>query len=161
MLCEVILVDKKMPQTCCRDSLLSFGSVASVPVNQSWRTWWRHQMETFSALLALCEGTPLVACGFPSQRPVTRSFDVFLICASTNNWVNNRDVGNLGRHRDHHDVTLMIWANDTYGFAKKLNIAKSKRNQNKSLYMLWCLLLPWHSQGFLRWFYFRLFFIVS
>ena len=32
-------------------------------------TWWRHQMETFSALLAICE--------FPSQRPVTRSFDVF------------------------------------------------------------------------------------
>ena len=38
---------------------------------------WRHQMETFSALLALCEGNPLVTGGFLSQRPVTRSFDVF------------------------------------------------------------------------------------
>ena len=38
---------------------------------------WRHQMKTFSALLALCEGNPLVTGGFPSQRPVTRSFDVF------------------------------------------------------------------------------------
>ena len=37
------------------------------------RPWWRHQMETFSALLALCEGIG----GFPSQRPVTFSFDVF------------------------------------------------------------------------------------
>ena len=39
--------------------------------------WWRHQMETFSALLALCEGNPPVTGGFPSQRPVTQSFDVF------------------------------------------------------------------------------------
>ena len=35
-------------------------------------TWWRHQMETFPALLALCEGNPPVIDGFPSQRPVTR-----------------------------------------------------------------------------------------
>ena len=38
---------------------------------------WHHQRETFSALLALCEGNPLVTSGFPSQRPVTQSFDVF------------------------------------------------------------------------------------
>ena len=38
---------------------------------------YRHQMETFSALLALCEGNPPVTGGFPPQRPVTRSFDVF------------------------------------------------------------------------------------
>ena len=40
-------------------------------------TWWRHQMETFSALLALCVGNSPVTGEFPSQRPVTRSFDVF------------------------------------------------------------------------------------
>ena len=34
-------------------------------------------METFSALLALCEGNPPVTDGFPSQGSVTRSFDVF------------------------------------------------------------------------------------
>ena len=39
--------------------------------------WWRHQMETFSALLALCVGNSPVTGEFPSQRPVTRSFDVF------------------------------------------------------------------------------------
>ena len=37
---------------------------------------WRHQIETFSVLLALCEGNPPVTHGFPSHRPVTRSFDV-------------------------------------------------------------------------------------
>ena len=40
------------------------------------RSWWRHQMETFSALLALCAGNSPVPGEFPAQRPVTRSFDV-------------------------------------------------------------------------------------
>ena len=39
--------------------------------------WWHHQMETFSTLLALCEGNSPVTSEFSSQRPVTRSFDVF------------------------------------------------------------------------------------
>ena len=40
-------------------------------------SWWRHQMETFSVLLAICAGNSPVTGEFPSQRPVTRSFDVF------------------------------------------------------------------------------------
>ena len=39
--------------------------------------WWRHQMETFSALLTICAGNSSVTVEFPTQRPVTRSFDVF------------------------------------------------------------------------------------
>ena len=38
--------------------------------------WWRHQMETFSALLAICAGNSPVPGEFPAQRPVTRNFDV-------------------------------------------------------------------------------------
>ena len=38
--------------------------------------WWRHKMETFSALLALCEGDSPVTGELPSQRPVTRRFDI-------------------------------------------------------------------------------------
>ena len=34
-------------------------------------------METFSALLAICAGNSPVPGEFPTQRPVTRSFDVF------------------------------------------------------------------------------------
>ena len=37
--------------------------------------WWRHQMETLSALLAICAGNSPVPGEFPAQRPVTRSFD--------------------------------------------------------------------------------------
>ena len=39
--------------------------------------WWRHQMETFSALLAICAGNSPVPGEFPTQRPVMRSFDVY------------------------------------------------------------------------------------
>ena len=40
-------------------------------------TWWSHQMETFSALLAICAGNSPVIGEFPTQRPVTWRFDVF------------------------------------------------------------------------------------
>ena len=39
--------------------------------------WWRHQMGTFSALLALFAGNSPVTGEFPAHRPVTQSFDVF------------------------------------------------------------------------------------
>ena len=39
--------------------------------------WWRHQMETFSALLAICAGNSSGTGEFPAQRPVARSFEVF------------------------------------------------------------------------------------
>ena len=44
----------------------------------SWQynAWWRHQMETFSAQLAMCAGNSPVPGEFPTQRPMTRSFDV-------------------------------------------------------------------------------------
>ena len=34
-------------------------------------------METFSALLAICAGNSPVSGEFSTQRPVTRSFDIF------------------------------------------------------------------------------------
>ena len=43
-----------------------------------WDVTWRHnQMETFAVLLVLCAGSSPVTGGFPTQRPVTWSFDVF------------------------------------------------------------------------------------
>ena len=45
-------------------------------VGVTW-SWWRHQMETFSALLAFCAGNSPAPGEFSAQRPVTRSFDVF------------------------------------------------------------------------------------
>ena len=49
---------------------------------------------------------------FPSQRPVTRSFDVFrLMYTWTNDKANHRDADDLRRHRAHYDVTVMIMNN--------------------------------------------------
>ena len=60
-----------------------------------------HQIETFPALLAICERNSPVTGEFPSQRPVTRSFDVFIWSAPEQN------SGDLRRHRVHDDVNVM------------------------------------------------------
>ena len=61
-----------------------------------------------SALLALCAENSPVTGEFHSQRPVTRSFDDFFdMRLNTNDWVNNRDTGDLRRYRAHYDVIAM------------------------------------------------------
>ena len=69
--------------------------------------WWRHQIETFSAVLAICAGNSPVPGEFPAQRPVTRSLMFSLICVWINGWVNNSEAGDLRRHRAHYDVIVM------------------------------------------------------
>ena len=60
---------------------LHFLRIYASPVSMIYTVepvlWWRHQMELFSALPALCVGNSSVTGEFPAQRPVTRSFDVF------------------------------------------------------------------------------------
>ena len=64
--------------------------------------WWRHQMETFLALLALCLENSPINGEFPPQRPVTWSFDVFFDLR-LNKWY----ASHLRRHCDHYDVSVM------------------------------------------------------
>ena len=52
-------------------------------------SWWRHQMETFPALLVLCAANSPVTGEFSSQRPVTQSFDVFFDLR-LNRWLNEQ-----------------------------------------------------------------------
>ena len=68
---------RQWPQAPASECSLPSGWKSPHPQSMTLITLWRHQMETFSVLLALCEGNPPVASGFPSQRPMTRSFDVF------------------------------------------------------------------------------------
>ena len=67
--------------------------------------WWRHEMETFSALLAICAGNSPVPGEFRSQWRGTLMFS--LICVWINGWVNNREAGDLRRYRAHYAVTVM------------------------------------------------------
>ena len=48
--------------------------------------WWCHQMETFSALLALCVGNSLATGEFHAQRQVMWSFDIYFDLR-LNKWV--------------------------------------------------------------------------
>ena len=61
------------------------------PMKYAHILWWRHQMETFSLLLAQWRGTLIFS----------------LICAWINGWINNREAGDLRRHRHHYDVIVM------------------------------------------------------
>ena len=62
-----------------------FRTRCTRPIQAGWSeilftaAWWRHKMETFSVLLSICAGNSPVTDEFPSQRPVTGSFDVFFI----------------------------------------------------------------------------------
>ena len=67
----------------CSDSINLYAKYLKMPLSLIWKeinhvrpAWWRHQMEPFSALLAICAGSSPVPGEFPAQRPVTRSFDV-------------------------------------------------------------------------------------
>ena len=66
--------------------------------------WWHHQMETFSALLAICAGTK--AQRHKGQWRGALMFS--LIYLWINGWVNNREPGDLRRHRTHYDVTEIV-----------------------------------------------------
>ena len=68
-------------------------------------TWWRHQMETFSALLAIC------ARNSPYKGQWHGALMFSLICVWINGWVNNGEAGDLRRHRTHYDVRVMICNN--------------------------------------------------
>ena len=55
--------------------------------------WWRHQIETFSALLALCARNSPVTGEFPHKGQWRVALMFSLICAWINGWVNNREAG--------------------------------------------------------------------
>ena len=64
-------------------------------------------MELFSALLALCVGNSSVIGGFPSQKPVTRSFGIFFDLRLNKRLSKQSSRGELRRHLAHFDVTVM------------------------------------------------------
>ena len=74
---------------------------------------WHHQMETFSTLVVLCEENPLVTGGSPPIPPQwRRALMVSIICALTNDSVNNRGAGDLSCHHAHYDIIVMqcLWS---------------------------------------------------
>ena len=65
-------------------------------------------METFSALVVICAGNSPVTGEFPHNDQWRGALLFSLICAWINDWVNNREAGDLRRHRAHYDAIVMM-----------------------------------------------------
>ena len=70
--------------------------------------WWRHQMETFPRYWPFVRGIHRSPVNFPHKSQWRGVLMFSLICAWINGWVNNREAGDLRRHRAHNDVTVML-----------------------------------------------------
>ena len=65
-------------------------------------TWQRHQMETFSTLLAICEGNY-----WPLWGQWCGALMFSLIYIWTNGWASNGGAGDLRCHHTHYDITVI------------------------------------------------------
>ena len=65
-------------------------------------------VETFSALLALCAGYSPVPVNSPHKGQWRGALMFSLIYAWINDWVNNREAGDLRHQRGHYDVIVMV-----------------------------------------------------
>ena len=85
-----------------------------VPYHTTWRL---HQMEAFSALLALCAWNHRSPVNSLERGQWQGALMFSSIFAWTNGRVNNRDTGNLNRHHAHYGVTVMIlyWSRNMPG----------------------------------------------
>ena len=70
-------------------------------------SWWRHQMETHSALLALYAGIHRSTAISPHEGQWRGALMFSLICAWINGSANTRDAGDLRRHGAHNGVIVM------------------------------------------------------
>ena len=65
-------------------------------------------METFSALLAICAGnSPVSPVNSPHKGQWRGALMFSLICIWTNDWVVNREAGDLRRYHANYDVIVM------------------------------------------------------
>ena len=103
-----------LPQisTIIQSQIKHLDPFTNIGLSLSWHrqiiTWWRHQMETFSALLALCAGNSPPPVNSP-HKGKWRGASIFsLICARINGWVNNGEAGDLRHHRAHYGITVVI-----------------------------------------------------
>ena len=96
---------------------------------------WRHLVEKFSALLAICVGNSPVTGEFPAQRPVTLSFDVFFdlrlnkrLSKQSGDWWIETPSRPLHRHSNDYGC-----ANDGMYYSRNMN---SSCNSSTPLYVI-------------------------
>ena len=94
-------------------------------------SWWRHQMEAFSALLALCAGNSPVPVNSPHKGQWRGVLMFSLICVWINGWINNRGAGDLIRHRGHYDFNVMLFC--SFSVLVNIDIARKDIRYYSSL----------------------------
>ena len=111
--CHVQCIPKKLHRVLFCYKLLWLYFALLVDIHPYSPAWWRHQMETFSALLALCAGNSPVPVNSPHKGQWRGALMFSLIYAWINDWANNREAGDLRRHRGHYDVIVMGYSTGT------------------------------------------------
>ena len=76
-------------------------------IRRQTKSWWRHQMKTFSALLVICAWIHRSPVNFPHKGQWRGALMFSLICVWINGWVNTREGSDLRRYRAHYDVTVI------------------------------------------------------
>ena len=140
-----------------RQNLLTVGSssfrciVWKRPGSDFTFTRLRHQMETFSALLAVCAWNSPVSGEFPHKGQWRGALVFSRICAWINDWVKNGGAGDLRHYRTHYAVSVMQI--ETIGFTELNSLALGRLDDNlkcnlRTLYLgliSWALLVKFLS----------------
>ena len=92
---------------------------------QGSKSWWRHQMGIFSAVLAPCAGNSPVTGEFPSQRPLMRSVCVF--------WGLNKRLSKLSRRWWFETQSRSLWRHCNFKSAL-FRVRAWRRADDKPLY---------------------------
>ena len=94
-------------------------------------------METISPLLAICAWNSPVPIEFPTQRPVTRSFDVFVELRLNKRWVNNHETGDLRSYHAHYDVIVINVKNVIYIWLPQVFMLLTTLSKNENRLSVW------------------------
>ena len=86
----------------CKQQLLLFSTASSF--SESWR---HHHMKHFPHYWPFVRGIHRSPVNSPHKGQWRGPLMFTLICVWINDWVNNREAGDLRRYRAYYDVTLM------------------------------------------------------
>ena len=120
-----------------------FDLLRLVDWRQWLQTWWRHQMERFSALLALYTGIHRSQVNSPQKGQWRGALMFSLICVWINGRVNDREAGDLRRYRAHYDVTVMLYEIYAYIWPRKYSVCDGNSAKMYATYF-WSEVYIWN-----------------
>ena len=84
------------------------GPVFTTCLDRLRFSWWCHQMDYFPRHWPFVRGIHRSTVNSPHKGQWRGALMFSLICVWINDWVNNREAGDLRRHRGHYDVIVML-----------------------------------------------------